>query len=198
MIVPSGSLRTGSFVSPVALRSSSREPLRRNGIGWPWAAITFSYSIPAARSASCTRRHGCLRGPPSSPWHTYSVGVSASMVVLLQLAGSPLTGGRRPGRTGSRRRLLHLKTVAQARTHRRLAFWSRHRGRDAGTPAGGSTRQRVYVWSAACRGAARLYEGGRVVKCGSGREPRIDCVSDRRVVGCHPRAAPWGRAPVGA
>jgi hypothetical protein len=30
----------------------SREPFRRKGIGLPCAAITFSYSIPAARSAS--------------------------------------------------------------------------------------------------------------------------------------------------
>src|SRR5262245_51178512 len=35
--VPSDSLSAGSFVSPVAARSSSREPLRRNGIGLPWA-----------------------------------------------------------------------------------------------------------------------------------------------------------------
>src|SRR5919204_1712956 len=31
----------------------------------------------AACMASCTRRHGCTFGPPSSPWQTYSVGVSA-------------------------------------------------------------------------------------------------------------------------
>jgi hypothetical protein len=35
MTVPSASLSAGSFVSPVASRSSSREPLRRNGIGCP-------------------------------------------------------------------------------------------------------------------------------------------------------------------
>src|SRR4051794_7668427 len=40
MTVPSGNLSAGSFVSPVAFRSSSREPFLRNGIGWPWAAIT--------------------------------------------------------------------------------------------------------------------------------------------------------------
>jgi hypothetical protein len=40
--VPSASFSVGSFVSPVAARSSSREPLRRNGIGLPWAATTFS------------------------------------------------------------------------------------------------------------------------------------------------------------
>ena len=49
MTVPSGSLSAGSLVCPVASRSSSREPLRRNRIGLPWPAITFSYSIPAAR-----------------------------------------------------------------------------------------------------------------------------------------------------
>ena len=56
--VPSGSLSAGSFVAPVALRRSSREPLRRKGIGLPWAATTLSYSMPEVRSASCTRRHG--------------------------------------------------------------------------------------------------------------------------------------------
>lgn len=40
--VPSGSLSAGSFVAPVAARSSSRDPLRSNGIGLPWAATTFS------------------------------------------------------------------------------------------------------------------------------------------------------------
>ena len=54
---------------PVFASSSSREPLRRNGIGLPCAAMTLSYSIPASRMASCTRRQGCTRGPPSSPWH---------------------------------------------------------------------------------------------------------------------------------
>src|ERR1700759_1289602 len=65
--VPSASFSVGSFVPPVAARNSSREPLRRNGIGLPWAAITRSYSMPFARSASWTRRHGCTFGPPSSP-----------------------------------------------------------------------------------------------------------------------------------
>jgi hypothetical protein len=50
--VPSASRRAGSLVSPVASRSASREPFRRNGIGWPGAATTFSYRMPAARSAS--------------------------------------------------------------------------------------------------------------------------------------------------
>src|SRR2546421_1130296 len=97
--LPSGSLSAGSFVSPVAWRSSSREPLRRKGIGLPWAAITFSYSMPAPRSASCTRRQGCLRGPPSSPWQTNSVGFSA--IVVLQLGC--LTSGTGPPSTGSRK-----------------------------------------------------------------------------------------------
>jgi hypothetical protein len=35
MTVPSGSLSAGSFVDPVASRSSSREPFRRKGIGLP-------------------------------------------------------------------------------------------------------------------------------------------------------------------
>jgi hypothetical protein len=35
MTVPSGSLSAGSFVPPVALRNSSREPLRKKGIGLP-------------------------------------------------------------------------------------------------------------------------------------------------------------------
>jgi hypothetical protein len=77
MTLPSGSFSAGSFVPPVAARSSSREPLRRKGIGLPWAATTLSYSMPAARSASWTRRHGCTLGPPSSPWQTYRAGVSA-------------------------------------------------------------------------------------------------------------------------
>src|SRR3954471_16463568 len=33
--------------------------------------------MPLARRASCTRRQGCTRGPPSSPWQTYKVGFSA-------------------------------------------------------------------------------------------------------------------------
>src|ERR1700747_234706 len=33
--------------------------------------------MPAAFSASCTRRQGCIVGPRSSPWHTYSLGISA-------------------------------------------------------------------------------------------------------------------------
>src|SRR5207247_2316981 len=40
--VPSGSFSAGSFVCPVAARSSSRDPLRRKGIGLPCAAITLS------------------------------------------------------------------------------------------------------------------------------------------------------------
>jgi hypothetical protein len=52
MNVPSGSLSTGSLVAPVASHSSSREPLRRKGIGLLWAATTLSYGMPAARSAS--------------------------------------------------------------------------------------------------------------------------------------------------
>src|ERR671931_324543 len=39
--------------------------------------------MPAARSASCTRRHGCIRAPPSSPWQTNSVGLSAIFILLL-------------------------------------------------------------------------------------------------------------------
>src|SRR2546421_7029212 len=57
--VPSLSFITGSFLLPVAASNSSREPLRRNGIGLPCAAITLSYSMPALRRASWTRRHGC-------------------------------------------------------------------------------------------------------------------------------------------
>src|ERR1039457_414741 len=37
--------------------------------------------MPAARSASCARRQGCIRGPPSSPWQTNSVGSSAIWVL---------------------------------------------------------------------------------------------------------------------
>ena len=37
MTVPSGSLSAGSFVAPVASRSSSRVPLHRKGSGLPWA-----------------------------------------------------------------------------------------------------------------------------------------------------------------
>ena len=48
-------------------RNDSRTLRPPAGIGWPWAAITFSYSMPASRIASCTRRHGWTRGPPSSP-----------------------------------------------------------------------------------------------------------------------------------
>src|SRR5439155_26977671 len=79
--LPSLSLSAGSLVVPVSWRSCSREPLRRKGIGLPCAAITFSYSIPASRSARCTRRHGCMRGPPSSPWQTYNFGVSGMSVL---------------------------------------------------------------------------------------------------------------------
>src|SRR5271165_3564047 len=35
----------------------------------------------AARSASCTRRQGCIRGPPSSPWQTNRVGGSGMLVL---------------------------------------------------------------------------------------------------------------------
>jgi hypothetical protein len=40
--LPSVSFSAGSFVEPVAFSSSSREPLRKNGIGLPCAATTFS------------------------------------------------------------------------------------------------------------------------------------------------------------
>jgi len=49
-----------------------------------------------------------------------------------------------------------------------------------------------------CAPGRRLYEGGRVVNCGSGHEPRIDCVSDRRVAGCHPKGGPLGPSAAGA
>src|SRR5215212_4296217 len=50
--VPSGSFSVGSLSVPVSASRSSRDPLRRNGSGLPWPAITFSYSIPLSCSAS--------------------------------------------------------------------------------------------------------------------------------------------------
>ena len=80
--------------------SSSREPFRRNGIGLPWAATTLSYSMPAPWSASCTRRHGCTRGPPSSPWQTYSVGLSSICTASESILAAPGARGLRSGALG--------------------------------------------------------------------------------------------------
>ena len=72
--VPSGSLSAGSFVSPVASRSSSREPLHKKRDRVPVSRDHLLVGDSGRTHRSCTRRHGWRRGPPSSPWHTNKIG----------------------------------------------------------------------------------------------------------------------------